>query len=119
MPRPRKCRKVGFVPANILFYPEKNSEESVVLSIEEIEALRLSDLILLDQDSAAKSMDVSRGTFQRILNSARYKCSDGIINGKNIIIDGGNYKYDENICCCRNRLEQRDCKLCGKCTKKD
>ena len=111
MPRPRKCRKVGFIPTNNCFLPKKQTNEEVILNIEEIEALRLSDFNMLDQDEAAKSMDISRGTFQRILNLARYKTADAIINGKIIRIEGGDYELIKATSCCKNN--NLGC-ICGK-----
>ena len=111
MPRPRKCRKVGFIPTNKCFLPKEKNNEEIVLMIEEIEALRLSDFYMLEQDDAAKSMNISRGTFQRILNLARYKTADAIINGKIIRIEGGDYELINNSSCCKHK--NLGC-ICGK-----
>jgi len=59
--------------------------------VEEIEALRLKDLEMLDQDGCARKMHVSRSTFQRVLTSARRKTADSIVNGKALRIGGGDY----------------------------
>lgn len=101
MPRPRKCRRVGFVPRNPCFHPQIVNSEEIVLCIEELEAIRLSDLIGLDQDEAASSMEVSRGTFQRIINEAHNKLADALVNGKTIRIQGGNYQVTADKPCCR------------------
>ena len=92
MPRPRKCRRVGFVPDNQMFYPHLQNPEIIVLSVEEVEAIRLSDLEAMEQDACAESMQVSRGTFQRIINAARQKLADALVNGKAIRIEGGSYE---------------------------
>lgn len=92
MPRPRKCRRIEFMPDNQYFYPQSKDFEEVIISFEEVEALRLSDLEAMEQDSASEKMNVSRGTFQRIINSARHKIADAIINGKAIRIEGGDYE---------------------------
>ena len=91
MPRQSKCRRICFKPDNLIFTCENKSEEYSVLSFEELEALRLCDLEGLDQDEAAKNMDISRGTLQRILYKARHNLTDALVNGKNINISGGNY----------------------------
>lgn len=95
MPRPVKCRRVQFVPQFNYFKPAGipliNLTE-VVLTIEETEALRLRDTEGLEQEECASLMNVSRPTFHRILNSARAKVSDALINGKAIRIEGGNYE---------------------------
>lgn len=115
MPRPSKCRMVGFVPDNSCFHPQLHNEDEVVLSIEEVEALRLSDYMEMEQDKAAESMNVSRGTFQRIINAARKKTADAFVHGKTIRIDGGNYKLSAGKTCCRRHNENCKRKGCEKC----
>jgi len=58
----------------------------VELTTEEMEALRLKNVKGLDQEQAAKEMNTSQSTFQRILSSAYKKISDALINGKAIKI---------------------------------
>jgi len=58
----------------------------VELTVEEIEALRLKNVKDLGQQEAAKEMNTSQSTFQRILSSAYKKISDALINGKAIKI---------------------------------
>lgn len=106
--RPRKWRRVEFIPETHYFVPVDIEAEHVdqnILRIEEAEAIRLKDLEGLGQEECAKSMEVSRQTFQRILNSARQKIADAIINGKAIRIEGGNFTL--NICAVR-------CLQCGR-----
>ena len=61
--------------------------EVVVLTMEEVEALRLKNIKGLDQVKAAKQMRTSQSTFQRILASAYSKVSKAIIEGKAIEIN--------------------------------
>jgi predicted DNA-binding protein (UPF0251 family) len=60
--------------------------EVVELTREEAEALRLKNIKDLDQIEAAKKMNTSQSTFQRILISAYKKISKAIIEGKAIRI---------------------------------
>ena len=60
--------------------------ELVELTKEEAEALRLKNIKDLDQIEAAKKMNTSQSTFQRILSSAYKKISKAIIEGKAIKI---------------------------------
>jgi len=60
--------------------------EIVELTAEEMEALRLKNIKDLDQEQAAKEMNTSQSTFQRILSSSYRKISDALINGKAIKI---------------------------------
>jgi len=96
MVRPRLCRRVGFKPDVTYFKPAGvrivDLEESV-LTIDELEAIRLKDLQELEQEEAAKKMNISQPTFNRLLTSARKKLSDAIINGKAIRVEGGNFKF--------------------------
>jgi predicted DNA-binding protein (UPF0251 family)/predicted Fe-Mo cluster-binding NifX family protein len=61
----------------------------VIIGFDELEALRLADLDGLYQEAAAFRMGVSRQTFGRIVESARRKVADAIINGKHLRIEGG------------------------------
>jgi len=60
--------------------------EVVELTREEAEALRLKNVKDFDQKKAAKKMNTSQSTFQRILSSAYKKISEAIIKGKAISI---------------------------------
>lgn len=103
MPRPVKCRKVHFRPGFTWFKPAgipvKQLDEAV-LTIDELEALRLADLEGLYQEDAASRMKVSRQTFGNIVESARRKTADALINGKAIRIEGGNVELKERIFAC-------------------
>ncbi len=93
MARPEKCRKVGFAPDHTLFKPAGTAGrelEEVVVSLDELEAVRLADWLGLYQELAAEQMGVSRQTFGNILGSARFKLADCVLNGKGLRIEGGN-----------------------------
>jgi len=60
--------------------------EVVELTTEEAEALRLRNIKDLDQEEAAKKMNTSQSTFQRILSSAYKKITEVLIEGKAIKI---------------------------------
>lgn len=95
MVRPRKCRRVTNVPDITYFKPAGiplRSLKEVSISIEEAEAVRLKDLVGLDQEAGAQKMNVSRPTFQRVLSSVRGKLADALLNGKAIRIEGGNFE---------------------------
>jgi len=89
MVRPRLCRKIGFNPNIIYFKPQgvpMRELEIVELTTEEVEALRLRNIDDLEQEEAAKKMNTSQSTFQRILSSAYKKMTDALIKGKAIKI---------------------------------
>jgi predicted DNA-binding protein (UPF0251 family) len=53
--------------------------EEVNLEQDELESLRLADLLSYSQEKAAAEMNVSRATFGRIVESARKKLADAIL----------------------------------------
>ena len=79
--------------------------EEIILEGDELEAIRLGDLLNLSQEDAAVKMKISRQTFGRIINSARAKIADGILNGKAI-------KISENM---SNELRDKLLFICSKC----
>jgi uncharacterized protein len=85
MPRPFCKRFVGWQPGVSLFKPAgipAGELEIVVLSLDEVEALRLADLNGEYQEAAAERMKISRATFARIVESARRKVADALVHGK-------------------------------------
>lgn len=61
--------------------------EESILAKDEFEAIRLKDLLGLDQNECAKKMEVSQSTFHRLILSSRKKIADSIVNGKAIRIE--------------------------------
>jgi len=96
MVRPRLCRRVRFRPDVTYFKPRgiplRNLEESI-LTIDEFEAVRLSDLERLSQEECAKKMGISQSTFNRLVIIARKKITEAIVKGKAIKIEGGNFRF--------------------------
>ena len=98
MVRPQKDRFVAFKPHISYFKPRgipMLDLDEVRLTVDEREAIRLSDLIGLSHEEAGRRMGVSRATFGRIIQRARRAVADAIINGKAINVEGGNYKLIE------------------------
>jgi predicted DNA-binding protein (UPF0251 family) len=94
MPRPKKTRFVSAYPAIAAFVPHGISiSGEVFMSIEELEAIRLSDFEHLDQESAANLMAVSRHTYGRILANARSIVAQALITGKALKIEGGTFEF--------------------------
>jgi predicted DNA-binding protein (UPF0251 family) len=92
MPRPKKRRLVSQCPQLARFGPtDIPASGSLDLSIEEMEAVRLSDFERLDQDAAARLMGVSRQTYGRILAAARSRVAEALVTGKRLEIGGGHY----------------------------
>ena len=90
MVRPRICRKLRFKPKSHYFKPQgipMRHLEEVVLTKEEMEAVKLKDFDGLEQTEAAQKMKTSQSTFQRILSSARAKIAEAIVKGKALKIE--------------------------------
>ena len=95
MGRRQMWRKVSFIPAVNYFKPAGIPLAALGeanLLVEEAEAIRLKDLEGLEQEECAQKMNISRTTFSRILDSARQKIADALLNGKAIRIEGGNFE---------------------------
>jgi len=95
MPRPRKIRFVQGRPIVNAFLPSSVppwGREEVFLPIEGLEAIKLNDFQGLDQETAARMMNVSRQTFGRILAEARAIIADALVMGKILRIEGGHFE---------------------------
>lgn len=68
--------------------------ESVFLLFEEFESIRLTDYENLTQEEAAEKMNISRPTFTRIYEKARKNIAKAFVEGKAIVIKGGDYITD-------------------------
>ncbi|HHO49130.1 MAG TPA: DUF134 domain-containing protein [Desulfobacteraceae bacterium] len=93
MPRPKKTRFVSAYPTVAAFVPQGMPVTGEIsMSVEELEAIRLTDFENLDQETAAALMEVSRHTFGRILGSARALVAEALVTGKALKIGGGVYE---------------------------
>ncbi len=94
--------------------------------------MRLKDIENLHQIECAKLMNISRQTFQLIIDSARKKVVTALIEGKSIHISGGNYITNSCNYVCHNckskfdlvyELDALKCPICGsenlECTSSD
>ncbi len=110
MPRPYKPRLVSAMPRFTLFKPTGipiSLLDEIVLTVDELEALRLKDIEKLEQNECAARMKVAQSTLQRILVSAHEKVARAIVEGKVLRIHGGPYALQgEQLCgrCRRHRM---------------
>lgn len=110
MPRPKKCRRVCSLPQSQGFAPiGRPGHGAVQLSVDEYEALRLIDLEGLTHEQCAAQMDVARTTVTGIYESARRKIADALVNGRRLVIGGGDFALCEHRgghcgpgCCCKD-----------------
>lgn len=90
--RPTHCRTIKDVPRISCFRPDgvpRKRLKRVLLTVDELEAIRLADKEGLYHADAAVQMCVSRPTFSRILDAARNKVAEAIVEGKQLCIQGG------------------------------
>ena len=95
MPRPQKKRTIRFNPEVDYFKPRGvvlADLETIEISLEELEALRLVDVESLNQTEAAEKMEVSQSTLHRVLSEGRKKIAEALTEGKAIHVRGGDYK---------------------------
>jgi len=105
MPRPQYNRVVHEPPLFSEFKPlgvKGRQLEQILLTLDEFEAFRLADNVGLSHAEAAEEMCISRSTFTRLIEKARKKIADFIIQGKLLVIDGGNIHFRNNIIQCRS-----------------
>ncbi len=96
MPRPQRCRRICCEPEFEKFSPSEAADTgSVVLTLDEFEVIRLVDLEKQTHEQCAQRMDISRTTVTEICERARQKIADCLVNGKKLIISGGNYRLCE------------------------
>jgi predicted DNA-binding protein (UPF0251 family) len=96
MPRPAHVRKVSNQPLVKGFKPlgVPMQELAIIsLQLDELEAIRLADRESLYQEEAAERMGVSRVTFGRILQRARAKVAEALLEGKALIIGEGPVRF--------------------------
>jgi predicted DNA-binding protein (UPF0251 family) len=90
MPRPRKERFCQRHDGDRVFKPRSiplARLEKIRLELSELEAIRLCDLEGLDQEGAALSMGISRGSVQRLLKSGREKLTRAVVDSAALIIE--------------------------------
>ena len=103
MPRPVRCRRIEHMPVYRSFSPDDiTAGESVRMTVDEYEAVRLLDVEGLTQEACADRMNVARTTVTAIYDSARKKIADAIVHGKRLLIAGGCCEFapteiDQNI----------------------
>lgn len=107
MPRPKCHRRIGHRPRCCCFRPHEldfdESSESV-LSADEAEAIRLADYEGMYHEKAAELMGISRQTFGRIIESARRKVAEALVEGKILRIEQGEDTMTE-----KRTFKCRDC----------
>lgn len=123
MPRPKQFRKMVSPPLMQGFKPfgiPRSALESVILQYDEFETIRLLDYEGLNQEQASERMKVSRPTLTRIYENARRTIAKALMEGKMILIEGGNVQFESTWFRCRkcyklidgieNHIRCKECK---------
>jgi len=104
MSRPKQHRTIfeppmmqGYKPFGIPLH----SSSAVKLLYDEYEAIRLLDYIGMNQAQAAEQMKVSRPTLTRIYEKARKTIAGAFVEGKIILIEGGEVSFDKQWFRCK------------------
>ena len=108
MPRKKRERKMLMPPVikgMSVFGVRGRKANEVVLLLEEYEAIRLLDYQLMNQEEAARHMEISRPTLTRVYEEARRKVARAFVEGRDILIRGGNFYFESNWFKCN------DCKV--------
>jgi len=99
LPRPQKNRKIcnppkmqGFKPFGIAVC----ETDPIIMQYDEYESIKLVNYDNLPQNEAAEQMEVSRPTLTRIYNSALTKITQAFVEGKSIVIEGGNFEFEKD-----------------------
>lgn len=105
MARPIKRRRICEMPCVEEFLPSAvRSTDSVEMTVDEYEAIRLIDSLDFSQEECALQMSVARTTVQAIYDSARKKLAEALVQGKRLKIRGGAYELCPRAqqCCGKN-----------------
>lgn len=95
MPRPIRCRRIEQLPVYRSFSPDDTTpDESIKMTVDEFEVLRLLDGEGLTQEACAVRMNIARTTVTAIYDSARKKVVDVLVNGKRLLITGGCCEFE-------------------------
>ncbi len=112
MPKTTKCRKIFGLPGQFGFAPVDNidSNGAIQLTFDEFETIRLLDMEGYTQEQCAAKMGVARTTVTSMYENARRKIAQMLVEGKSIIISGGNVEFNisqqENFKCNRVKGEK-------------
>lgn len=104
MARIKKQRIVDSPPLFNVYKPAgvaRNQLQQLPLALDEYEAIRLADYQGMDHAEAAQEMEISRSTFSRLIEEARKKMAQFLIEGKELYIEGGNIHFRGNVIRCQ------------------
>jgi len=98
----------------------EQDQETIRMNLDEFEAIRLGDYHNIKQKEAAELMGISQPTFHRIINSARKKTAQSLIEGKQIEINNENFNGENKVYLCKScgfqwNNPKKEYKFCPDC----
>jgi len=125
MSRMKRCRTLLGPPVVQSFKPKgipTTVLTTVLISLDELESIRLADHEDLDHTQAAQRLGVSRSVFTRMVDGARKKVARALVNGWELRIEGGEYHFETKRFRCESchhlvqiSLEESDLQTCPAC----
>lgn len=112
-PRSKRCMAGGDFRCMMPACGNRPDMDTVTLLPEEIEAIRLADLLDLEQEEIAMRMGVSRKTVWKDIHNARKKITDALVNGKALRIEGCE-SANQDVCSFSTDANQCEMKRCCK-----
>jgi predicted DNA-binding protein (UPF0251 family) len=112
MTRPKSPRSIKGIPKVCWFKPagvRLQFLEEIVLSLDEVEAMRLADFEGFYQELVAEKMNISRQTVGRILSAAHKKIAEALVKGKAIRLEGGEIECQGDGYCCDKCQDGKTC----------
>lgn len=125
MRRPYRKRRVNQPPCFKNFKPSgipRKMLKTQNITIDEYEAIRLADYESMEHLEASEKMAISRPTFTRLIEKARHKIAKAIIDGMELVVEGGNIEFQNTLRRCQDCGDEQlspysentaDCPECG------
>ena len=122
---PYRKRQIESPPRYTNFKPSgipKSLLNQIELPLGEYEAIRLADYENLDHQEAAEKMNISRPTFSRLIEKARNSVARAIIDGNELVIQGGYFEFANTLHRCKDcggyvlrpvKVKNIECMDCG------
>jgi predicted DNA-binding protein (UPF0251 family) len=102
---PYRIRRIDQPPYFQNFKPSgvpRRMLQTIILMVDEYEAIRLADYHGLEHMQAAEKMAISRPTFTRLIEKARHKIARAIVDGMELVVEGGYFEFANTLRRCRD-----------------
>lgn len=113
MARRKKQKLICKLPEASAFNTGKKSKEKIEITADEMEIIRLIDYKGLTQQECARQMRAARTTITALYERTRYKIASSIFDGKQIVVNGGEYEVCANSKTCCGQCGKSRCGHCN------